>query len=235
MTLSREELERLRQVRERHAPRWAAIAYLIFIVAGLVHALRSRAIEDLLVQSRQVAIAFSVVALLIVIVVLFADLPRLKLSEAIRWIIPGIMVLIAIALGAAVAGTIFYSVGVSVHDLYLWVRNDLSEAPQTSRLRWAILVALPLVAGVVLFSFRLMFRSLYGLSEAAVGLWVGGQDVSQNPITPAPLDLILPILTASVYLIVRGFDNVHQGLTSKDRKDPVATKTIEWLRMPWKP
>jgi hypothetical protein len=91
--------------------------------------------------------------------------------------------------------------------------------------------ALPLVAAAALFSFRLGFRAIYGLSEAAVGLWVGVGRVNTDAAGSA---LIIPILTASVYLMVRGFDNIHQGLT-KDPKDPMATKALEWLRRPWRP
>ena len=36
------------------------------------------------------------------------------------------------------------------------------------------------------------------------------------------------MLTAGVYLVVRGLDNVHQGLT-KDPKDPIGTKLFSYL------
>ena len=231
--LPQEELEKLR---EREVPIWIIIVGSVFIAAAVVHAYRTRAIDDILVQSRPVMIALGVVMLLIATVVLFADPPRVTLAKAVQAIIPVLIILAAMAVAAVVLGAIFYSVGVSVHDIYLWIRSDMSGPPQTSSLRLVMVVALPLAAGALLFWFRLRFRAIYGLSEAAVGLWMGGRMIGGSTTTSASVEFILPILTASVYLMVRGFDNVYQGLSLKsDPKDPMATTAIEWLRKPWRP
>lgn len=73
-----------------------------------------------------------------------------------------------------------------------------------------------LIAGGVLFAFRLKRRVLYGISEVLVGAYlayskgVGAPD-RWSDITSDPT-FVAAVVTASVYLIVRGCDNVHVGV-----------------------
>jgi hypothetical protein len=85
-----------------------------------------------------------------------------------------------------------------------------------------------LAAAAALFYFRLRLRSVYGVTEAMAGLAVAGQR--------APTEFVLgdgtfyfAVLTAGVYLVVRGFDNIHQGLT-KEPFDPLATWVVRRFR-----
>ncbi len=119
-----------------------------------------------------------------------------------------------------------YSSFIAGKDLLFW-----SLDPTTLSWRAAVAAAMVLAIGGSLFLFRLRFRCLYGMSEAAAGVAVALQRVMSARSTSDILsaDVLFILLTASIYLIVRGFDNIHQGL-SKDPIDPIATRFVAWLR-----
>lgn len=118
-----------------------------------------------------------------------------------------------------VAAALYYAVGASIKDGYLWLQSlDLTRNGKI-----ALAVGITFVAGLALFVFRLKLRSTYGLTEALVGLVVAGSRVSSD-IDKLGSDpaLYLTVLTAGVYLVVRGLDNVHQGLA----RDPIAIRLL---------
>ena len=83
-------------------------------------------------------------------------------------------------------------------------------------------VAITAVAGLALFAMRYWYRMSYGITEAAVGLylaWVkwtttGGPfgDLSKDTA------FMTGLLTASIYLVVRGLDNIHTGWKARAKK-----------------
>jgi hypothetical protein len=79
---------------------------------------------------------------------------------------------------------------------------------------------------LALFYFRLKLRSVYGFSEAAVGLVVAGHLAQDRALTISNTGFYFAVLTAGVYLVVRGLDNVHQGLTI----DPIAATVLRFLK-----
>jgi len=83
-----------------------------------------------------------------------------------------------------------------------------------------------LVVGLTLFYIRLRFRFCYGLSELCAGVAVAGYKVSSeiHRISEISVGWSLAILTAGIYLVVRGLDNMHQGVT----KEPLDAIVI-WL------
>jgi hypothetical protein len=89
--------------------------------------------------------------------------------------------------------------------------------------------------GTMLFWFRLRHRSAYGITEALVGLYIAAQKVQQlsqaaGQTKPPGVDLAFALLTASVYLVVRGLDNVHQGMY-RDPKDPWVSVALGYSRL----
>jgi hypothetical protein len=118
-------------------------------------------------------------------------------------------------------GAGLYSIFVSILDAFLWGAFKLSAQGRSAMLA----VGASALAGGALFVFRLRVRSLYGMSEVIVGLTVAGHrvgfDISAGEGGNAPL--FLAVLTAGVYLVVRGLDNLHYAWTSKT--DPA----IIWL------
>lgn len=91
----------------------------------------------------------------------------------------------------------------------------------------AMLIGMASVAfGLLLFFVRLKLRFVYGLTEVFAGVAVAIQRVTSEVTVPSSLTtgISLGFLTAGVYLIVRGIDNVHQSLFGSS-PDPIA----EWL------
>lgn len=116
--------------------------------------------------------------------------------------------------GFAVAAPLLQS---AIAGLYIVFRST-GEAViglPTSSARSVGLILIAIIS-IGLFMFRIKHRSCYGLTEVAFAMFVGFKQLPN--VTTADLDLassmsIAPVLlTGSVYLAVRGMDNVHQGL-----------------------
>jgi hypothetical protein len=71
------------------------------------------------------------------------------------------------------------------------------------------------VTGCVLFYFRLKARCLYGCSEVLVGLLVAGARLNAEAVPGLNAPILVALLTAGAYLVVRGLDNIHQGIKSQ--------------------
>lgn len=109
---------------------------------------------------------------------------------------------------------VIYGVIVSVRDLYGWLAVTKYEV---------IVAVIALLLGGTLFQLRQSLRVLYGASEVLVGVLVASyRHVPQSSLWE--FETFLPFLTAGVYLVVRGFDNIHQGI-KQDPADPLVT----WL------
>src|SRR5204863_1866118 len=95
--------------------------------------------------------------------------PRLTLV-GIFWTLPN-YVLFVISMGAF-TGAFCYAIGASIKDVFFWAQS-LSKTGAI-----AVASALTLASGVALFYFRLRYRSIYGLTEAAIGVAVAAQRTS---------------------------------------------------------
>lgn len=83
------------------------------------------------------------------------------------------------------------------------------------------------ILGVVLFFIRLWFRIAYGSLEIITGIGASALLFNQNPTGMDSLEphLYFTVLTAGVYLIVRGLDNLHIGIASRTKNE--LTRIIE--------
>lgn len=110
-------------------------------------------------------------------------------------------------------GAMFYGIAAAFTDVFIWVALQLSGSGRSA----ALGVGVTALLGAVFFAFRLKFRFLYGMTEAVAGLAVAGHRVGfATPSEPGEnAALVLAVLTAGVYLVVRGLDNAHQAWTSK--------------------
>jgi hypothetical protein len=191
----------------------------ILLVWAFVHTIRTRSADDFWWHSLTTGAAIGSIFLVVFAVIWFKRGLKVSLTEALASVF-------AVPAGLMLLGMVYYAVGASAKDLFLWARDP-------STLSWRAVAAslLVLATGSLLFYFRLHYRSLYGATEALVGVLVAMQRVLSTPGGSPRLDvdLFLPLLTASIYLVVRGFDNVHQGLT-KDPLDPAAAAILTWIR-----
>lgn len=147
--------------------------------------------------------------------------PDIPENSRWRWILFHVVTAssVAIAIASAVTiGTILaIAIGGRVADLSLGVLNLVR---QSSGKGWQMLVAalLTAAAGALFFVFRLRLRLLYGATEALVGAAIAAQRVGSEPGEglPSETGFYIAILTAGVYLVVRGLDNMHQAMKSDD-------------------
>lgn len=190
---------------------WFTTPALVILILSFIHGIRTRTFEDFLQYSPYLAI-FLEIGLFIVLLYYWhkAGFKRPSREEMINVIIVSFSMLIA--------SVVYYAVGVAIKDLFLWV-----QAPHFSETGAIVAtMTITLLMGLTLFYIRSRFRSIYGVSEALVGLTVAGYRVAiENSNTSVTTGLYLAILTAGVYLVVRGLENIHQGLT-KEPLDPIA-------------
>lgn len=120
-----------------------------------------------------------------------------------------------VAVVGVVGGAVYYGLYVTGLSLLRWLQGGTFRPGTGSAAVVAILAGL---AGLTLFWFRLRMRALYGLSEVAAGLsiaaWRGFNQAGAG--VPGSAEFYVAILTASIYLVVRGLDNVYQGLQGRD-------------------
>lgn len=123
-------------------------------------------------------------------------------------------------IGAAV-GYLVGSLGSGVVLLGLWIYQKWGV--YSSYEQMLILTAFAVFgAGFFLFKFREWDRSLYGLTEVFCGMFVPAYKLFSNHsmaievgLETLNFDFYIFALTAGVYLVVRGLDNINQGQKSK--------------------
>lgn len=83
-------------------------------------------------------------------------------------------------------------------------------------------VAITAVTGLALFAMRYWYRMSYGLTEAGVGLYLGWikWTTATGPFGDLSKDtaFMTGLLTASIYLVVRGLDNVQTGWKARAKR-----------------
>jgi hypothetical protein len=142
---------------------------------------------------------------------------------------------VAIIIREMALWTLLIIIGAYVALGTFWVgKYALQSLSQRPLWQGAVGVA---VFGTAAFLVRLKRRSLYGTLEVVFGIMVGTTTYTrsfQHGVADLKADwtstnLALGVLTAGVYLVVRGLDNVHQGV-EKDPKDPWAVAIWERLK-----
>ena len=107
---------------------------------------------------------------------------------------------------------IYWGIWIALRDSYAWLQH-LSPSRGFFVTTIAILI---IVIGYALFLFRLHARFFFGLAEAITGLVIALRNIPANA-DPAlwSSEIFLVILTAGLFLVVRGFDNMRTGLRSE--------------------
>lgn len=186
--------------------RWIRRFLQILVVAAILYAIFTRTAQQFVDESLPIAI-------------FIGALPYSYFIS--RWAIFGpprgriqalIGLLVVVPLVVAVLTVFYYGIWVAIRDGYAWLEK---QAPP--RAFYAVLVELSILGiGYALFLFRLHARFFFGLTEALVGLIIGLHNIPSqaNPVL-WELNVFAIMLTASVFLLVRGFDNMHTGLKTE--------------------
>lgn len=202
-------------------------APVFFLVGGLslwavYHAISTRSFKDFLVYGGILGI---------LLVIIFARLwyteyrTRENLSGAMR-----VFLLFSLIGGAVLVGAFYYCLAASTYDLLEWVVEN-RNSPYSGPILASVIV---LFAGLGLFWFRLRCRITYGITEILAGISIASYKYVEASASLAPADatnpnLFIVLLTAGVYLVVRGLDNIQTGLALAPI-DPIVRPLIDWYR-----
>jgi hypothetical protein len=212
-----------KDLHEKDLPISIQIAGAIAIVWAIVHAIRNRTPADFFTYSSRIAIAISGLLALVGIFFLIVERPKFRPADASP-------LLVFLALGISIGSLIYYAIGASIKDFFLWCRDLTVTISWRNIIPTALAGLIVLLLGCLLFYFRLRCRTFYGASEALVGVLVAmHKTMSQPSEASSTTDFFLAFLTAGVYLVVRGLDNAYQGLTTQPG-DRIAQRILERIR-----
>jgi hypothetical protein len=211
--LSRKELLRLKEI---VPPAWLHVVGGLVFIGAIYDVFSTRTLADILTYSVRSAVGVFSVSVLLIVIVCWLERPKPTFGSLLGGFL-------GLAIFAPMCGLFAYVIGASIKDAFLWTQIGISELNRpVTWLSTRALVAgalLPLILGVVLFFLRLKVRSIYGATEVLAGAVVAMfkyVDNKGNEDVTAP-GFAIAMLTASVYLVVRGLDNFHQGM--QDPKD----------------
>jgi hypothetical protein len=133
------------------------------------------------------------------------------------------LVITSLALGGAVGGTVVLA-GLSVASGFAFgfdaALHVLASYRSPTGRGWMIVAValLTAIVGGAFFVFRLKQRFVYGATETLAGMVIAGHRVSIEPGAglPSETGFYLAVLTAGIYLVVRGLDNMHQAAAAGD-------------------
>lgn len=210
----------MRKMHINNVPWPIAIISFSLIILSILYAINARTLSEFMLYSWYITIPFSIG------VFIFCAFDFLK-NKSIRSLLGNLLTFVFTTLLVYMTGgPLYYSIGVSIKDIYSWLQSP--KLSHNDAIAFTIIVTFLL--GVLLFYFRLKLRAVYGMTEALVGLVISVNRVSAiNAIEFTSSDFYLAMLTAGVYLVVRGLDNIHQGLT-KEPNDPVALRVIDFIK-----
>lgn len=178
----------------------------LLVLAAVLYAILHRTAEDFLEQSFPIAVFLVIISYgFFLMRWSIFGLPKISIHI---FLLPVLYLPVLVILCTVV----YYGIWVALRDSYVWLQQ---QSPSRS-LYVALTGILVLAIGYALFVFRLHARFFFGLTEALVGVLIALRNV---PTKADPVlwdsDIYVVMLTASVFLIVRGFDNMHTGLKSE--------------------
>jgi hypothetical protein len=192
----------------------------VLLASAFIYAFGSRTLVDLWNYCKPVAIALTALFVLISLGLLHDKETRP----------PGTIVAVIVfsPLLACLLAVTFFAVETSLRDFFSWAQN-----PKTHSWLGVASSLAVLMLGAILFYFRLHWRSCFGVAEASAGVLLALQKVFSFQDLNASTDLgfLAWLLTASIFLVVRGFVNVHEGI-GPPAKDKAVAALIGWIRSP---
>jgi hypothetical protein len=208
------------RVKGRQDPRDVAAAFAALLMGG--YAILTRSPSDLLFYPLRFGGIFAGIAVAVLWAVWF--IKRSQTGATSHTHLQFLVVTLGVSALIVGAAVVYYGGAVVLIDLIRWMQNPsgLGEKGQVM----AVTAVSTLVIGVVLFFFRLRLRFVYGITEAFIGIVVAVQRVSSEPTAGFPTEagFYLAVLTAGIYLVVRGLDNAYQGL--RDPDDPIGKRFV---------
>lgn len=195
-------------------------AFVLWPVVSVIYSAIVRTLDDVITYAAIPSAVFCIIIALLGTSLIVSG-PR----KSDVW--TGVFLVVMSPIAATSCAVFYYLLLAAQWDLAMWFID-----------RWTLEISsilatatVTLLIGSGLFYFRLKARCIYGLTEAMVGLSIAGYKFVEIGSAQALRDpnFFVVILTAGVYLVVRGFDNIHQGLT-KEPVDKLAMKVLIWWK-----
>lgn len=191
------------------------VLILLLTIPTYIHVINVRHWNDILKYTLYIAVPLGILLSFIITLSGFKDGFNKKHITALI-LIPFFVLLWASS---------YYALAVSIKDMYSWILTPtFSESSNI-----ILVVILTMFFGVLFFYCRLKWRAIYGITELIFGLIIAANKTTEINSLELNSSFYLTFLTASIYLVVRGLDNIHQGLT-KEPIDLLAKKINEFLR-----
>lgn len=147
----------------------------------------------------------------------YADRPGARASARLRWWGAYALVLLCLTLGV-----VFTALGMALTLVAGFAIHAFEQAMQGSAATRSLMVVVTALftaaVGGLFFIFRLRQRLIYGATEAVAGIAIAAHRMSIEPTPGLPTDtgFYFAVLTAGIYLVVRGLDNMHQAVKAGD-------------------
>ena len=194
---------------------WFLIIAILTLLT-FIHLFTERTINEVIKYSSMIAIPIAITILFILIFY------GIKEGFTKKYI----CIIVCMPILVAFWSASYYALAITIKDIYKWVSLPIFTKNTTIILT----IFITLIFGIILFYIRLYLRSIYGISELILGLSITGYKINDANLSELfESGFIMTYITASVYLVVRGLDNVHQGLT-KAPYDPIIIKFFEFLK-----
>jgi hypothetical protein len=191
------------------------LVILLLTIPTFLYVFNVRTVNEIIKYTLNIAVPLSAILIVIITYLGFREEFNRKYVRALL-LVPFFVVFWAMS---------YYALAVSIKDMYSWV-----VSPKFSKNTTIVLVVIiTMIFGLLFFYFRLKLRSIYGITELIFGLIIAANKITEVNSEVLDSSFYLPFLTASIYLVVRGLDNIHQGL-NKEPIDPLAKKINEFLR-----
>jgi hypothetical protein len=153
-------------------------------------------------------------------------------SARLKWWAAYALVLLCITLG--VTFTVFGMALTIGATAFMRVFELAMQGGAASRSVMVVGTALATAAvGTAFFIFRLRQRLVYGATEAVAGISIAAHRMSIEPTPGIPTDtgFYFAVLTAGIYLVVRGLDNMHQAVKAGDPLLQRLQKLGAWMQI----
>jgi len=204
--------------KERDASIWQSIQWMLLMVAIVVGHFALGGSQDH--SAAKVGLFIAILTGAIAVCTLIAML-------IFKGVIPKRKDLIELAIALTFVASLGYGVAYFISQFYLaTIRSSAVQIP-TSALAIGFTSVAALSIGIALFAVRVRHRFVYGLSEIIVGFCAAGYKIYSEGgyeiVQAGPV--AFAVLTGAIYLIVRGLDNMHQGID----KDPIGKRVSKWF------
>lgn len=189
------------------------ILFIAIAIAPVIYTINTRNIDDYLYPWIVISVIFVILITIISYQMPETNNPNDDWSQ-IGSIFKGIII-------SPIAGILYYSLLVVLYDVLLFVYKRSIENPTI-----IVPATAAMILGILLFKFRAKQRILYGITEIIAGLTVATSRVHSEFSSDHPynMELYIAVLTAGIYLVVRGLDNIDVGI-----KDKSNIKILKWL------